>query len=315
MLVDKDFLRRELDAFARLFEICFDRRADTAALAWRYLDTPDGDALYVNLAIEDGEMVANYSASPFTLRTPRGAAPALLSMTTMTHPRCKGRGLFPTLAEELYAAAADAGCAIVMGFPNPVSHLPFVEKLGWSDVYEIPTFTLVVDPAVAVAGDAAVRDDAFALALEEPAWLSGLFRGDRRRERLQWRFADNPAHRYQRWCLVEHGRAHSHVVTKRFGEQLDVVDFVPRDADAAASLLGAVLAFAAANGATQLNAWLPPHAPHRRRLERLGFRPGGPVTYFGLRRLHGVAADADAGDAALRDHRNWFIQMSDSDVY
>ncbi len=61
----------------------------------------------------------------------------LLSLFTATDPDFQRRGLFRTLAQELYAASSDR-CPIVFGFPNEQSAPSFYKHLGWVDVRPFP---------------------------------------------------------------------------------------------------------------------------------------------------------------------------------
>jgi hypothetical protein len=314
MFLNKESFADQLDQFAELFEVTFARKADVPALRWRYLDNPTDGQMHVNTEFVADQMVANYSASPCRLIGAEGKVMGLLSMTTMTHPSQQGKGLFPKLATALYGRAADLGYQMVLGFPNTVSHLAFVEKLGWRDVYEIPMYAIDVGRSESrgVSDVPIIRDDAFAYELTEPAWLKPLLRTERDIARLRWRFRDNPSHEYLRWCINEGGLAHSHIVLKAYADQVDIVDLVPRDATSANALIQVALQYARDCSASRLNYWLPPHVPYRGTLERAGARPGAPVTYFGVRLL-GDAERNKMSDAFC--YGNWFLQMSDSDVF
>ena len=305
----------------RLFEASFAKPMSTDYLDWRYYDN-DRELLLFSIEKSGtapvADLAASYSAFPVVLERNGQALSAALSMTTMTHPDWRGRGLFPRLATELYAFAAERGVALVWGFPNANSHATFQSKLGWQDIYEIPTLQLRYDVAVVAAmrsSERVERDDAFVKTY--PAMpADGLVRSRRDQRYLTWRYAKNPVHEYRTYVLSrdsvlsESAQVTSYVVTKRYGEGVDLIDIQCADRDEARVLLEHIIRVSAGDGARFANCWAPTHHWLHGVLERLGFKNTVPVTYVGGRILQAAAFDFD-----IFDHRNWYIQMGDSDVY
>ena len=99
-----------------------------------------------------------------------------------------------------------------------------------------------------------------------------------------------------------------YAVSKRMGDDVDIVDLLVVDEEVAVmrSLLGAVLA--ANPGAQAVNQWMPLATPLHLELERIGFVPGAPTTYLGVRAFDSMSVD-------LGDARNWYYTMGDSDVF
>ena len=314
-----DFLGREtyresIPKLESLFQSSFGRDMAEGYLAWRYVDNPASDLLAC--VARDGDVVvANYSASPCVMTTGDDEIRSALSMTTMTHPDYQGRGLFTTLAEALYGRMAEAGYGMVWGFPNAISHRPFVERLGWFDIYEVPAMQL----DIAAARDRAMRpsssvryDDEFKLEYERNPSLSNMLHVRKSASYLRWRYAANPLHEYRCLALEEEGCARSYAVVKAYGDSsLDLVDFQARDAEDGAVLLSSVVRHAREGGLDRVHTWAPRHHMMHGLCERLGFANGLPVTYF-------AACALNAGEVkrlGLQHYGRWFIQMGDSDVY
>jgi GNAT superfamily N-acetyltransferase len=256
-------------------------------------------------------LAASYSIAPVTLTRAGERMLTGLSMTTMTHPDHRGRGHFPRLANEVYAAAAHAGLRAVWGFPNANSHLPFVEKLGWEDIRQIPTLTLSVDRAMLAGGTSEImRDDEFALAYPERVATDDLVSVERTRDYLIWRYAQHPTNRYRVYSAATGGAVSSYIVVKAYGDGLDLVDIQCASPDETRALLAAVLRDAATEGCHRLYCWAPLHHWLHRTLERAGFTTDAPVTYLAARSL----VDGEPWSDWL-DQRTWYLQMGDSDVY
>ena len=102
--------------------------------------------------------------------------------------------------------------------------------------------------------------------------------------------------------------ATGYAISKRIGDDLDIVDLLVEDEDASTlrALLGGVLA--ASPDARAVNLWLPLAGPLHLELERIGFVPGAPVTYLGVRPFTETSVD-------LADPRGWYYTMGNSDVF
>ena len=280
-------------------------------LDWRYASKAEGPLLF-NVETIEGHAVASYSAFPVNVACHGATWRTGLSMTTMTHPQWRGKKLFEKLAAELYVHMAALGIGFVWGFPNAKSHPHFNAKLGWADIYEIPTMTLDLaagDPD-AVSSDAGVAtDNGFDLDYSGSN-SDGLLRIQRSNDYLVWRYTANPVHAYTNHVLSQHGCVSSYVVTKPFLDGLDLVDIQTADKEEARVLLAHVVRLAHETGLRHVRCWAPTHHAVHHVLERLGFKNASPVTYCGGRELTEGGAPRE-----WQDYRNWYLQMGDSDVY
>jgi GNAT superfamily N-acetyltransferase len=294
-----------------LFLQSFGRDLPTGYLDWRYSENGGKDLLF-SVELADENAVASYSACPVTLECDGSHFSSALSMTTMTHPAWRGRGLFPRLAAELYQHAARSRFVAVWGFPNATSHRPFKEKLGWTDIYEIPTMTFDVasgDVGKVVVDVGVKRDDGFSMTYPE-APTDGLIRVHRSKAYLEWRYARNPSNRYRNYVLSHAGAVSSYVVAKSYGDGVDLVDIQASSPDEARALLSHVIGVSRDENVRQICCWAPTHHSLHGTLERLGFQNTAPITYLGGRKL----IDGRAPNELL-DFRSWYFQMGDSDVY
>lgn len=295
-----------------LFQASYGRPIQAGYLDWRYIQNVPHQLLF-SVEMNGAETVASYSAFPVELVCDGHRMKTMTSMTTMTHPQWQGRGLFPKLAGELYQQAESLKIAGVWGFPNANSHPIFNKKLGWSDIYEIPTLRLDLAHAdldrLPNPGPVVERDDDFSLGYPASP-CDGLIRIDRSQAYLVWRYARHPVNRYQNLVLARDGKVSSFLVTKIFQDGMDLVDIGCSDPSDGMRLLTHAVQQAAAQGLKRLSCWCPPHHSMHSVLERLGFVNGEPVTYFGGKELMtGVMPDF------WLDYRRWYVQMGDSDVY
>lgn len=310
MLLMATEFERAIPRLNVLFEDSFKRPIHSDYLRWRYVNNPVGEVLSAITEL-DGRLAASYSASPVRMRIHGRLAKTALSMTTMTHPEYAGRGLFTSLANELYVHMQELGYAMVWGFPNTQSHRGFISRLGWSDIYEIPTMRLSL--AHYKAPDVRAEfDDAFGLAyaLTPPLNDQGIH-VHKDPAYFRWRYRDNPVNDYRNLVIKERNVVTSCCVLKVYQNTLDLVDFQACDAAQGEYLLRAAIQWALDQGLVGINCWAPRHHFMHPLCERLGFLNGEPVTYLGARILAGLKS----ARGVSRYYEDWFLQMGDSDVY
>lgn len=299
-----------------LFQRSFGRALPPAFWEWRFRDNPAGPEL-IELAWDGDVLAAHYAVCPVIVDVGGEPRRTALSMTTMTHPDYRGRGIFTTLAERLYARMGASGHAMVWGFPNTLSHRGFVRDLGWSDVSEIPTLRARVGavrlpsgPPVGEVGPITADDprlDRLWMRASPPEGVA--VRKDARY--VAWRLGQHPDRPYSLLGLDRDGELAGWIAFKNYGRaQMDIVDLVVGgDPAAARDLVAAAAGEARTRGVDIVNLWLSTRNPAHHELEKMGFAPGEPVTYLGARKL-----DPDLG-TDVTDVRRWQYSMSDSDVY
>jgi len=306
----------ELASVLELFRVVYRTDLSAAAYRWRFLDNPFGAPL-VTLLWDGATLVGHYAASPMRAWV-GGEIAAAQSMTTMTHPSYRNRGVFTALAEDLYARMEQQGIELIWGFPNTQSHYGFVNKLGWRDIALVFTMTRLVTGA----------DRAGAGAIEElagvPGGVTALFERSQdgcalaamRDERyLRWRYVENPLAKYV-FLTLPGGASDVLVVAKEYvpapnTRALEIVDYLhARAPERFGALLHDVLGWAYDHGYAMVRTWMSLADPAFGQLEKLGFVPKEPLAYFGGRTFGGFAMPESAWSAA-----GFSLRMGDSDNY
>lgn len=312
MFLTKDTYEKNIQLLADLFETSFNRKISTEFLRWRYLHNPTNDILAC-VSFDAERLVANYSASPCIMNIFGKPTKTGLSMTTMTDPDYSGKGLFTRLAMELYQLMLENDYNMIWGFPNRNSHLNFIDRLKWLDIYEIPTMHLNIADLVKridVSNNEVVTDNCFELDYSTScAGKSGLISIEKNQQYLQWRYCRNPVNNYVNFVLHHRGFTSSFCVIKVYRKQLDIVDFQAVDKDQGMALLLTTINYALKLELNSINCWAPRHHFFHSLCERLGFYNKEPITYFGARHI------TAGGLKQISEFSNWYLQMGDSDVY
>lgn len=301
------------DAILDLFHQVFGRSMPREFWRWRFQDHPSGGP-YIALAWDGERLAAHYAVTAAPLSIDGEQVPAALAMTTMTHADYRGRGLLEKVGGALYEELRSKHFCAVWGFPNGQAHLPRLQKLSWIDICDIPTMSLQLDGALKVsATDRSIQEIAsineYFSHICNVANANAPVRSFRSIEALRWRIDQNPVNTYSRFVIGTDQHSIGYIIAKRYSDQeVDIVDFQAADAHEARSLLQQVLERLQQQGIRKVNIWSMPHDPLRQILERTGFVPTAPITFFGGRQFSGLSKDF--GDA-----RNWRLSMLDSDIY
>jgi hypothetical protein len=232
-----------LDAptLVRFAYMAFDAGWTEAFVHWKYFQNPAG-RIYGQCAEIAGRPAAYYGNTPVRLKIGDQVVVAAQAVDAMVAPEARRRGLFVTLARETYRQMDEAGVALTYAFPNPVSLVAFVERLGWAPVGEVPRYVRVLDAQGAARAAGRVGPAGWLYA----RWLGALSRPGLRREAalasgLPVRVVETPDERfdglwaeasrsfpiavvrdaaYLRWRYVEHPAAPYLVLAAERGGRL-----------------------------------------------------------------------------------------------
>ena len=296
--------------FVYLFREVFGKEIAHNFIEWRYFSSPYAGPIMYVARDNSGKLIANYSASAVPMSIDGKVVLSLLSMSTMTHPKYCGKGIFTRLACELYREEKEKFDCI-WGFPNANSHASFITKLGWTDLYEVPTksinFNVISDLKLPKY---IVEDDQFSLNYPDQVGLSENISVIKNANYLRWRYRDNPINRYKCFAFTDDGATvKGFAVVKIFGPSLDLLELHGETYEIFDSLLRSVYFYGSKAKKDNLNLWSLPWMKSHPVIERHGAKNALPVTYLAVRGL------ANKNPALLTCSRNWSIQMGDSDVY
>lgn len=310
--VDHELFKQRIEEYCQLYKMCFNQEMTVGEAKWRYLDHPQKE-IYAYFALDDGKLVASYSASPLEVRVSGNIWKAILSLNTMTHPDYTGRGLFVELAECVYQLARERGCKMVFGFPNYISNRTFVSKLGWKDIYEIPTMELLLDERVvnrlSKGLDDVYEDPEFALDYSTCHYgQAENVAVEKSGEFLQWRYGKNPVNHYRNFVCGRGQTVRSYIVCKEYKERLNIIDYFFADAKDMERLVSWCVVYADRIGKSMVTTWAKLGDAQHLYLEKLGFKNNYPITYMGANVFQN-------DEPCVYDYHNWVVRMGDDNVY
>lgn len=105
---------------------------------WQNFRNPCGSSI-IKLAINKvGEVVGFYCVTPQRYWINGKKVLGSVSLNTLVRADFRGRGIFTILAEECFEECQRQGISFTLGFPNQNSYHGFINKLGFTDLGEIP---------------------------------------------------------------------------------------------------------------------------------------------------------------------------------
>jgi hypothetical protein len=181
-----------LDLLRRAFGESDDISQSPERWDWLFLRNTADVGLRYLVADAGGELAGQYPTVPTRMQHRGRELVGLLPVDIATNPDFTRRGIFTTLAKQLYDASASTA-PLVFGFPNVNSSPGYYGRLGWVELRPYPSlvrplgnFAPVVRTARPSLGGLARAGDVVARGVLSSGWWSGLAggRSSRRVERL-----------------------------------------------------------------------------------------------------------------------------------
>lgn len=308
-IVFKLINREEFSAFLpqlySLYRTSFNHPVTEEYLRWRYLDNPV-KVFFVQAALFNDTLIGSAAMSPCFISVSGNKMKSALAINLMVHPHFRGKGIIIQLLTMLSERLVDKGYQFYISYPNEQSHRLGVLKLGWKDVYEIPTLALdvVEKPEEKYS---CPTDHSFSLDYSGVCPFPLLNRIVKHRTYLRWRYYENPFNKYHNYVTHVNNKVSSFMVVKQFRDRLNIIDFQPRDPEEGAYLLNVALGHARSLNLKKVTLWAPRHTFIHTLCEKKGFKNEAPVTYFCLKELTDLKVSTDFSV--------WYIQMGDFNAY
>jgi GNAT superfamily N-acetyltransferase len=305
----------------RLFKQVFGQEISLAFWRWRFEENPYGKGI-IKLMFDVDKLIGQYAVVPVSVQVADSPVKAVFSMTTMTHPDYSGRGIFTFLAQEVYRTCAQQGFSFAYGFPNDNSYPGFTQKLKWKGLGKTVTLQKSLPEKFdkqSIEADIknVERFDETVDLLWEKVKSEYPVAVPRVEKYLNWRFSRNPDVRYQKYVISERpGQIAGYVVLKEYvrGDEKigHIVDMLSVSSDDVIRMLVRhACTYFISRRISHVSGWFPVSSRYCRVMEEEGFEAVRPGQNFGVRMFD--KAGGLAGAVGLMD--NWYLTMSDSDVF
>lgn len=313
----KDYKNDDENEILELFEIVFKQKLSIENWYWRFRDNPAGQYM-IKLMWDKERLVGHYAVSPVIMNVDNQQILTAHSLTTMTHPDYTGRGIFKTLSKAMYQNLENnQDCKAVWGFPNNNSHYGFVKRLEWKNLAILHTLGLDYNQLKPKGVSFNVKAiDKFDFTHQ--SFISSKIRNlakvfiETNTSYLNWRFINKPNSNY--FCFEFDKDSNKailivkpYLLKNKNEYQLNIlacyIDNYENIHDYLWYITEALnLKF------TNITLWENIFSPDHLILEKQGFVPILPQTYFASRTHKSMPV-------CFTDFRKWNISMSYSDVF
>jgi predicted acetyltransferase len=307
-----------------LFKEVFNEKLSLEVWKWRFHENPFGKGI-VKLLYDGAKLVGHYAVVPMKVQIKGEVSNGVFSMTTMTHPNYRGRGIFPLLGEETYKEAAEGGFEFVFGFPNENSYEGFVKKLRWTGFGNMYVWQRKIDNSNLhtewrknnYVKEISEFDDSVDFLWEKIKQDYSVI-VPRTKSFLNWRFVQNPEVDYTKYIISDdNNKIAGYVVFKiwRSGNKKKghIVDMLSvSDEKIVQTILECAYAHFIKYGVTDISCWSPRNCFYTDVLKGEGFSAAKMERiFFGIR----IFDKANEHLKVLEDFPNWYLTMGDSDVF
>jgi len=294
-----------------LFKKTFQKEMSKEFWDWRFEKNPFGKPI-IKLAFYGEKLVGNYLVHPLQIVLGKRSIPILYSMTTMTDHDFTGRGISTNLANQVYDIGRTLGYKAVIAFVNKNSHYMFTKKLGFSDLNTMKELsinnletTISQSTVQQISNFNEIPSDFFSTYLN--SFKKFAIRRDS--DYLNWRFLSNPENKYYCYKIVKNNEFCGYFILKNFnGIKCHIVDFLIKDdIDYYNAMINYSKIFCQKLNISNLTFWTNNNF-FNNFLNQKKINVIPTQTYFVLKILNNSYDN-------INNFKNWYITMSDSDVF
>ena len=315
----KNYKAGDEHKIVELFKMVFNQEMSLEHWYWRFTKNPAGNYL-IKLMWDQDTLIGHYAVSPIIVNVDGNEILTAHSLTTMTHPDYGGRGIFKTLSLALYKELEEEkGCKAIWGFPNNNSHGGFIKSLGWSNIAVIHTMGMKINNIQKKEAQYNIKsidqfEESHASFVANCENQSGPTVGIQKSlAYLNWRYVEKPDVEYKKFQIRNGDTITGIIITKIYPStvlnhfDLNIVECVLEDYNALPEIISYILETYQLPF-ERVTVWKNLFDPNHLILERIGFTPALPQTYFAAR-IHPSMPEA------FSNYSKWNISMGDSDVY
>ena len=292
-------------------------------IKWRFFQTPFPINFNIAAHLNGQTLIGHASLAPRLLYLNGKNVWAAQSIASIVNPNYQRKGTYTEMAKLIYKSATDWGIEFIWGFPNSNSHYGRKAKLNWSDIYEIPTKTLLSKNISNFSKLSINTDSQNNLDLIEIKNIPlGKFDDIRKRvssvffvrnnQYYHWRYVKNPRYKYylytvghniDGYMIIKYYRMHN-------GLYIDVVEIEATDLNNFEKLILVIISKIKEESLLGANIWINTNHPFAPLLEKYRFQNTIPITYFSYFKM-----DKLKKFSFISDFRKWYVSMGDSDIY
>lgn len=313
MLEIKEYKNGDEEKIIDIFEEIFKQKMSLQYWNWNY-DNELFSEKYINLMWDNKILAGHYAIIPVNMIINNKLVKTGLSMTTMTSLKYGKKGIFKTLAGDLYTKIYN-DVDLIWGFPNNNSIHGFLKYLDWKQIMDIPLYICKVYKSnnSNINIKSIVKFDEKFDSLFETIKNKYKIIVCRDSKYLNWRYEENPQNKYFYLVYERDDNYLGYCIYKLYKdsngkEQCDIVDILAINGEVFTEILRYTLDKMADIKIEQANLWMN-NSEFIECAKKIGFNESDIKTHVACK----INCDNLAED--IYDYSNWYLTMGDSDVF
>ena len=234
-------------------------------------------------------------------------------MFTMTDPNYSGQGIMTKLFGQTITEAKKLEYSGIFGFANQNSRYMFTKKLNFLEIVQMSELSInIQDTNAFLKNDSCTQisrfDEKFTKFFEEHKPINK-YVIERTTDYLNWRFFENPEINYTVYEIINDEEIQGYFVLKNYeNKKGHIVDFILINNNSISQMISKSIDFCKQNNLSQLTLWANPQSELYRMCQKNNFYPQLMPTFFIVNATTNLKPD-------ILNYINWYITMSDSDVF
>jgi len=310
IILNKDIIIKIISLYNKVFE----KNADTNYWNWRFENNPFGK-LIIRYMLNGKELSGMYITHPIKIESKNNINLGLFSMWTVTNPIFKKKRIMTLLANEVYNTVNKKN-NFVIGFSNENSQHMFIKKLGFKPLGLMKE--MVLDMPIKISRNNSIRckkisifEKKISVFYDKHKKIIKKAMIPRTYEYLNWRFTKNPEVKYHCYELLKDNELLGYFVLKNYQDKkCHIVDFLLKDDSTIYdAMIFNTIDFCKQNNLQKITLWTNGLSSFYSHIIKMGFTERNTENTFIIKILNKEKIDE------LNYLKNWYLTMSDSDVF
>ena len=307
-ILNQNYKNKIISLYNRVFE----KNSDINYWNWRFEKNPFGK-LIIRFLLKNNEIASTYIVHPINIEKNNKIESGLFSMWTVTSPSFQKKGLSTLLANEVYKMGDGK---FVIAFSNENSHHMFVKKLGFKSLGTMKEMVLELPTKIIKSNSIKCEkiesfDEEFSKFYNKQKNIIKKIMIPRTEKYLNWRFIKNPEVKYHCYKLLKDDKLLGYFILKNYqNEKCHIIDFLlENDSLIYEEMIYNTINFCKKNHLTKITLWTNGLESFHSQITKIGFKDIPMENNFVVKIFE------ENSLTELNYFENWYLTMSDSDVF
>ena len=311
-IINDDIINEIISLYNRVFK----KNANIKYWRWRFDKNPFGRKIICFIK-KNKKVVGTYLVHPLKIEFKNKINLGLFSMWTVTNPNFEKQGIMTQLANQVYEKSIKENFDFVIGFANENSHYMFVKKLNFVSLGVMNEITIELPVSMDNVSDIVCKE--IPIFEEEFTDFYNIHKKNlkkamipRTAEYLNWRFIKNPEVKYYCYKLLKNDQLLGYFILKNYeNKKCHIIDFLLKENSIVYdAMFFNTMNFCKTNNLSKITFWINGLNSFNSYIKKFDYKKNPMENNFILKKLQDKKEIKE-----LSNFENWYLTMSDSDVF